>query len=268
LCGAGMVDEGQDSGQARYMEIARFLRSVRPTLESLYFEQGTYQNGPGWSLADARRITGGRPGTSVWTGCFMDETFARVILLAMMEAPWPFLGRVEIRGAGRWTDFRMTRDPEYQRFLVNAHPVQNLIGPLYRIEEYPRCYTLFGYTIDAMEVIRARLGDNLETLIIEPDPLRDYDYAGYTGILESANSYGDPGYEINECPRCDASYLLSREPPWYWDVPREIIPTFNSPLLHLSQSEISLACLSGDVAFFVKIEVSSSPDANILNQNI
>lgn len=200
LLGAGMLEETWEEGIARYSVIADFLQSVRPTLQSLYFEQGTWDR---WRpLSEERILHRGRLSSPYsYQGCPMDEIFARVILRALLEEPWPLLRRVEVRGAGEWTSVRMTLELEYRNALMKGDPILNLLGPLYEIENRGT-YTWCGYTDDAMEAIRNRLGENIETLIIERDPSREYDHGYSTGIPNPYEPYWFEFERSHPCPRC------------------------------------------------------------------
>ncbi|KAF2137111.1 uncharacterized protein K452DRAFT_302263 [Aplosporella prunicola CBS 121167] len=75
---------------ARYREYGAFLGSIRPTLRSLFFEQ----NGDNWvneQLALQAPEDSLRPG---------EQLFTRFIHPVLLEAEWPCLERLEVRGVG------------------------------------------------------------------------------------------------------------------------------------------------------------------------
>ncbi|KAF1945246.1 hypothetical protein EJ02DRAFT_320941, partial [Clathrospora elynae] len=78
-----------------YASWARFLASVRNSLCDLFFEQGEgrYPNPPLYSSFDSHNQTKleVRP---------MDRHFIQWILPVLLDAPWPRMKRMEIRGVG------------------------------------------------------------------------------------------------------------------------------------------------------------------------
>ncbi|MCJ1402952.1 hypothetical protein MMC11_006173 [Xylographa trunciseda] len=82
--------------EARYAEAAEFIASVRPTLRTLVFEQGLQADddsdpGCGSSRAGLSTREAGRP---------MDVRFVKYIVPVLVEAPWPHLREMVIRGVG------------------------------------------------------------------------------------------------------------------------------------------------------------------------
>ncbi|MCJ1433585.1 hypothetical protein MMC27_002948 [Xylographa pallens] len=82
--------------EARYAEAAEFIASVRPTLRTLVFEQGLQADddsdpGCGSSRAGLSTREAGRP---------MDVRFVKYIVPVLVEASWPHLREMVIRGVG------------------------------------------------------------------------------------------------------------------------------------------------------------------------
>jgi hypothetical protein len=103
-------DESRAADELCYEEFAAFLVSVKPTLQSLTFEQGLPQR-LGWH-AGAMPVQRQRP---------MDERFIRLVLPALMGGDWPRLQEVRIIGVGRWKDIpAMTEEMK--------HDLQNALG--------------------------------------------------------------------------------------------------------------------------------------------
>ncbi|PVH91156.1 hypothetical protein DM02DRAFT_482203, partial [Periconia macrospinosa] len=80
-----------------YASWASVLSAVRPTLEEFDFEQG-YNRNDHASPGRPRPIP--RPRS---THRQMDELFVKNILPVLLEAPWPRMKRMHIRGVGRNT---------------------------------------------------------------------------------------------------------------------------------------------------------------------
>jgi len=81
-------------GDRQYSEWARFMRSVRHTLHSLSFKQGYNRN-------DYDTPRGIRPPLPHYSYRPMDILFRQWILPVLLEAPWPRVKQMEIRGVGR-----------------------------------------------------------------------------------------------------------------------------------------------------------------------
>lgn len=86
-----------------YASWARLLDAVRPTLEEFYFDQGYNRNN---HASGARPRSSNRP-TPIYRE--MDELFIKNILPVLLEAPWPRIRRMHIRGVGRRTTRRKIR---------------------------------------------------------------------------------------------------------------------------------------------------------------
>lgn len=83
--------------EQRYEEWASFLKSVQPSLERLYFEQGVIQgNDKNYWRPGHKPRQDARP---------MDARFIRYLLPVILDGPWPNLRHLEIRGVGRWDEF-------------------------------------------------------------------------------------------------------------------------------------------------------------------
>ncbi|KAH4151528.1 hypothetical protein HBI81_066770 [Parastagonospora nodorum] len=90
-------EHGPDSREERlYRSCARFISSVRKTLRNLNFEQGySFNEQTGWDRPwNRREKIFPRP---------MDRIFARFILPVLLEAPWPCMEKMELRGVGEYT---------------------------------------------------------------------------------------------------------------------------------------------------------------------
>lgn len=107
-----------------YQSCARFINSVRETLRKLDFEQGysfneqAQRDRPGYWLA---RIFP-RP---------MDRLFARSILPVLMEASWPRMQEMQLRGVGEFTREYTRRHP----VPADTHDVEYTdLGDTYTID--------------------------------------------------------------------------------------------------------------------------------------
>ncbi|KAH3992047.1 hypothetical protein HBI24_223110 [Parastagonospora nodorum] len=111
-------EQGPDSREERlYQSCARFISSVRKTLRKLDFEQGySFNEQAQWVRPSTeRKKIFPRP---------MDRIFARFILPVLMDAPWPHMEKMVIRGVGESTreyteEYPMpadTEDVEYTDF--------------------------------------------------------------------------------------------------------------------------------------------------------
>ena len=80
--------------ELRYQEWAYFIQSVKPTLQSLEFEQGLPPEDPAqgdYAPHQFPRLCPGRP---------MDQRFMKTLLPVLMSGPWPRLEKMVIRGLG------------------------------------------------------------------------------------------------------------------------------------------------------------------------
>jgi hypothetical protein len=167
-----------------YASWARFLGSVRGTLQSLHFDQGFNRN-------DETRPTGGcRPGLRRRSDHRpMDELFIEHILPVLLEAPWPRMKHVIIRGVGRKKHmYNSATRPNEEDLLADpsiewsVQETQRDGMPYYTIEK-----THIAFPTQARERLRALFGDSDDSkavLVIEEEQGRDWEYIhdGNTGV--------------------------------------------------------------------------------------
>jgi len=116
-------------GDRQYSEWARFIRSVRNTLQSLSFKQGYNRN-------DHDSPRGIRPPCPHYSYRPMDILFRQWILPVLLEAPWPHVKQMEIRGVGRHVESMVSDHTPTEQELVE--PGLQLAFPHEKREELLR----------------------------------------------------------------------------------------------------------------------------------
>jgi hypothetical protein len=153
-----------------YASWARFIGSVRPTLELLSFEQGV-------DINDAHAPTGSRPGRREYHR-LIDRLFVKHILPVLIDKPWPKMLSMQIRGVGRHTCVRSRKDPPTEEELSTpdtTFSVEKRENNVYTGEsEYEITKTLFAFPQAAKEKLRGLLPDGAE-LILEEEQARNYE---------------------------------------------------------------------------------------------
>jgi hypothetical protein len=162
---------------------ARLLDSVRATLQSFYFEQGVNRND------EAKPKNGPRPGSRTYSDHRpIDLLFVEHILPVLLEAPWPCMKQMHIRGVGRNTQRweSPTRPTEEQpsdsgiQWVVNE--VRRDGNVQYAIEK-----TVIAIPPRTRKHLRILLGAGKShdvDLAIEEEQERDWEYlhCGDTGV--------------------------------------------------------------------------------------
>jgi hypothetical protein len=150
-----------------YQSSARLLRSVRSTLRSFYFEQGFSHN----DYAAQKGYCRPRPRTNERS---MDRLFVQWVLPVLLEASWPRMSRMELRGVGRlsWT-----------LWLSNPPSLIDEPDSILKVTEHREKY---GYEVQITRIaFPSRAKDDLQklvgkaTLIIEEEQLQDYEDISY-----------------------------------------------------------------------------------------
>ncbi|KAF2495380.1 hypothetical protein BU16DRAFT_582083 [Lophium mytilinum] len=146
---------------------ARFLASVRPTLQYFFFEQGPNRN----ELAGTRAYCRGRPSSEHRP---MDRLFRNWILPVLLEAPWLLMRRMEIRGVGRNTK-RFYRDrPPTEEELAEPDTEYDVAYRPHDSLNFEIVRARIAFPSAAKEKLRLLVGNNAE-LIIKEEASQDYD---------------------------------------------------------------------------------------------
>jgi hypothetical protein len=150
-----------------YQSWARLLNCVRNTLRSFSFEQGYSRN----EYAGQKGYCRPRPRINERS---MDRLFLWWILPVLLEAPWPQMSRMSIRGVGR-----------HETTLWLSNPPNTMDEPdsIIDITEHGG---KIRYEVQVARIaFPSRAKDDLQklvgkaTLIIEEDPLQDYENLSY-----------------------------------------------------------------------------------------
>jgi hypothetical protein len=167
----------EDHEHNLYQSWARLLNSVRNTLCSFYFEQGynrrNYNSEKGYC----------RPRPTI-NERKMDRLFVQWLLPVLLEAPWPQMSRMELRGIGRLQ----------QKLRLLSKPPSPVHGRdnIYEIIKHEERY---GYKVKWTHIaFPSRAKDELQrlmgnaTLIIEEEQSQDYEDISY-------GDFGIPEYD-------------------------------------------------------------------------
>ena len=158
-----------------YQSWSNFLDSVRTTLKSFSFEQGTNRNHYEFPRAYCRgRIRSGhRP---------MDRLFRTKLLPCLSTPPWPKLKRLELRGMGRSVCEDIFEEcPSQARLMERSGPdAEHCIEYHPENKRYPYTVQTTYITItQAMEErLREVLGEDAE-ILIEEEAKMDYESPSY-----------------------------------------------------------------------------------------
>jgi hypothetical protein len=157
-----------------YRSWARFLNSARSTLHSFYFEQGYNRCNYGCT----KGYCCPRPTTNER---MMDRLFVQWILPVLLEAPWPRISRMELRGIGKMRKTLWLSEPPSlaDEQDVICEVTDDRYG--YKVD-----MTHVAFPISAKDDLEKLVGD--ATLIIEEEQSRDYEGIGY-------GCFGIPQYD-------------------------------------------------------------------------
>jgi hypothetical protein len=167
----------EDHEHNLYQSWTQLLSSVRNTLRSFYFEQGynrrNYNSEKGYC----------RPRPTI-NERKMDRLFVQWLLPVLLEAPWPQMSRMELRGIGRMQ----------QRLRLLSKPPSPVHGQdnIYEIIKHEERY---GYKVKWTHMaFPSRAKDELQklvgnaTLVIEEEQSQDYEDISY-------GDFGIPEYD-------------------------------------------------------------------------
>lgn len=169
----------QTPHQALYASWARFLASVRDTLEHFSFEQGIDHRDK-YESEQPRLCTTGRHLQPRTVDRPMDVLFLEWLLPVLLEGPWPCMRHMEIRGVGRCSKSIGYRQLPLPDPLLSPEPLGRDVE--YRIcgdtpdsrGMYRVAQTRIAFTAAAKEKLRKILGDRV-TLVIDESQSTDYE---------------------------------------------------------------------------------------------
>jgi hypothetical protein len=162
----GQSSQGESREDRMYKSWARLLSSRRDNLHELFFEQGV-------SFTNFRRREQ-RSMYDQFNGEMrpMDRLFVRWVLPVLLEAPWPSMERMDIRGVGRYTRIH------YQRRRPLPHEmsekdVEYDFMQRFGVGDWELKVTRFAFPQQAKDALRELVGG--ATFIIEEEVERDYE---------------------------------------------------------------------------------------------
>ena len=169
-----------DWDDRRYRSWADFLDLVRNNVCYLSFKQGVNRN-------EYAALRGSRPGRSRCTYRDMDHRFRQWIMPVLLNAPWPKVKRMEIKGVGRSWETRYSQKLPTEAEL--AEP-----GVKYQVEKSRNFSRSSEYEIEinrpafpyaVRDELRGLLPEGAE-LVVQEEQERDYEYLSDddNGIIE------------------------------------------------------------------------------------
>jgi len=188
----GPCEEPEPSSRKEplYESWARFLGSVRGTLRKFQYEQGYSSNEQvrrydGWDVSELFHFP--RP---------MDRLFARHILPVLLEAPWPRLEKMEIRGVGM-AQYEDTRNHKLTREERESCEVEyKVLDVSYRYfnQDIEKEYTIDmrALTMPSAEDMRKKLQELVPqaSILVEQEGQQDFESftENDTGVVNHSNT--------------------------------------------------------------------------------